>query len=98
MTSILTLSSHLLIKGSVETSYWSELQNVGGGSSRWRLHSELRFAVAMSRGQFGNPGRRTSAVGTRYQKNGVGQHTERTQFMYSELQTDCNFELAIAPL
>jgi hypothetical protein len=40
--------------------------------------------VAVGQVQFGNPGRGTSAIGTQYQRTGVGQHTKRTQCVCSE--------------
>jgi hypothetical protein len=40
--------------------------------------------VDVGRGQFRNPGRGTSAVGSRYQGNGVGQLTQRTKCVCSE--------------
>jgi hypothetical protein len=42
------------------------------------VYSELQTAVAMVRGQLGNPGKRTSAFGSRYPRTGEGQQTERT--------------------
>jgi hypothetical protein len=56
---------------------------------QFRMESALRVTVAVGWGQFRNPGRGTSAVGTRYQRTGVGQQTEGTRCMCSELQADC---------
>jgi hypothetical protein len=63
--------------------------------------------VDVGRGQFGNSGTGTSAVGTWYQRTGEGQKTKRTQRVSSELQADCvwnrdssidyNCDLAITP-
>jgi hypothetical protein len=58
--------------------------------------------MAMSRGQFENPGRGTSAVGSRYPRTSVGQQTKRTQCVCNELKcvlywtVDCNCAIAIA--
>jgi hypothetical protein len=35
--------------------------------------------VALARGQFGKPGRGTSAVGTRHQRTGERKQTEKTE-------------------
>jgi hypothetical protein len=53
------------------------------------VHCESRAAIAVEWGQFGNSGRKTSTVGSRYQRTGVEQHTKKTQCEYSELQRDC---------
>jgi hypothetical protein len=45
-----------------------------------------RVALAVGLGQFGNPGRGTSAVGSQYSRTGEGQQTKRTKCMCSELQ------------
>jgi hypothetical protein len=45
--------------------------------------------VTVGRGQFGNPGKETFAVGSRYQRTGVGQQTERRKCVLNELQADC---------
>jgi hypothetical protein len=45
------------------------------------MESALSAAVAVRRGQFGNPGRGRSAVGSWYQRTGVVQQTEETQCM-----------------
>jgi hypothetical protein len=60
----------------------------GGSFRRRRQHYESRVAVAVVRGQFGNPGRGTSAVGSRYQRTCVRQQTEKAKCVYNELQTD----------
>jgi hypothetical protein len=49
------------------------------------VSAQSRVAVAVARGQFGNPGRGTSAVGSRYQKAGKRQQTKNTQCVYSAL-------------
>jgi hypothetical protein len=46
------------------------------------MESALGVAVAV-RGHFGNPGKGTSAVGSLYQRTGVGQQTKRTHSAYS---------------
>jgi hypothetical protein len=51
------------------------------------MENALRVVVALGRGQFGNPERRTSTVGSRYQRTGVGQQTQRTQSVYSEMHS-----------
>jgi hypothetical protein len=43
--------------------------------------------VAVTRGRFGNPGRGTFAIGSRYHRTGVGLHSERTQCAGSELDS-----------
>jgi hypothetical protein len=45
--------------------------------------------MAVGWGQFGNPGRETSTVGSRYQKTGERQQIKKTKCMFCELQTDC---------
>jgi hypothetical protein len=43
------------------------------------VHSESSAAVAIERGQFGNSGRGTSTVGSRYLRTSVGQQNKTTQ-------------------
>jgi hypothetical protein len=43
------------------------------------VHCESRVAVAVACVQFGKAGRRTSAVGTRYQRTDEGQQSEKTK-------------------
>jgi hypothetical protein len=43
------------------------------------VHNESSVAVAVRRGQLGNPGMGTSEVGSRYQRTGVGQQIESAQ-------------------
>jgi hypothetical protein len=42
------------------------------------------YFVAVGRGQFENPGREASVVGSRYQRTGEGQQTNKTTCVYSE--------------
>jgi hypothetical protein len=44
----------------------------GRNATRWRVHSESGVAVIVGRGQFWNPGRGTSAVGSRYPRATFG--------------------------
>jgi hypothetical protein len=46
--------------------------------------------VAMAQGLFGNPGRGTYAVGSRYQRTDMGHQAERIQSVDTELQRDFN--------
>jgi hypothetical protein len=43
------------------------------------VRCESRDTVSVARGQFGNPGRGMSAVGSSHQRIGEGQKTEKTQ-------------------
>jgi hypothetical protein len=54
-----------------------ELPVTRGGSSRVRF--EARVAVAVERGQFGNPGRSTSAGRSRYRRTGEGTTAKEGQ-------------------
>jgi hypothetical protein len=54
-----------------------ELPVTRGGSSRVRC--EARVAVAVARGQFGNPGKATSAVRTRYRRTSEGTTDKEDQ-------------------
>jgi hypothetical protein len=51
------------------------------------MERALSVAVVVGRGQFGNPGKGKSAVGSRCQRTGVGQQTERNKRVCNELQT-----------
>jgi hypothetical protein len=48
---------------------------------------ESGVPVAVARGQFGNPGRGTPAVESRYQRTGEGQQTKWAQCVCNELRT-----------
>jgi hypothetical protein len=50
-----------------------------------RVHCESKVAVAVSREQFGNPGKGMSAVGSWSPKTSVGQQTKRTERVCNEL-------------
>lgn len=52
------------------------------------MQCETRSAVAVTCGQFGNPGRGTSVVGRRYWRTCEGQQIGRTQCVCSELAID----------
>jgi hypothetical protein len=58
------------------------------------VHCESKVAAAVAQGQFGNPGRGIAVV-SQYKRTGVGQQTERTRCVRSELQTD-RVKMAIA--
>jgi hypothetical protein len=55
---------------------------------------DIALSVAVGRGKFGNPGKRTPAVGSRYQKTSLGKKTERTKCLLY-WTVDCNYEIAI---
>jgi hypothetical protein len=54
-------------------------------SQKRRDRCELRVAVVVGRAQFGNSGKGTSAVGSRYHTTGDGQLTNKTQCVRSKL-------------
>jgi hypothetical protein len=47
--------------------------------------AESRVPVAVAHGQFGNPGKGTSAAGISYQRGGEGKQYKRAQCICTEL-------------
>jgi hypothetical protein len=62
---------------SSESSWRSPGRTVGDKRRQFKMESSLCLTVAVGLRQFGNPRRVTFAVGSQYQRTGVGKQIER---------------------